>query len=159
LTGPIDSRGFREVLGHLPTGVAIVTARAGDARVGLACNSVTSVSLEPPLVGFCAANTSTTWPEIRRAGRFCINVLADCHAEAARRFAQRGIDRFAALSWHDRAGGPAIDDAVAWIDCNAYAEHEAGDHVIVVGEVMALAARPDAPPLVFYRGAYGSFAA
>jgi 3-hydroxy-9,10-secoandrosta-1,3,5(10)-triene-9,17-dione monooxygenase reductase component len=155
----IDPRGFRDALGHLPTGVTIVTARLPDVRVGLACNSVTSVSLEPPLVAFCAARSSTTWPQIRLAGRFCVNVLADCHAEAAQRFAKRGVDRFAtSLSWHEREGGPGLDDAVAWVDCEAYDEHEAGDHVIVVGRVLALGMRSNASPLVFYRGAYGSFA-
>jgi 3-hydroxy-9,10-secoandrosta-1,3,5(10)-triene-9,17-dione monooxygenase reductase component len=155
----VEPEAFRRVLGHLPTGVTVITADHAAGAVGMACNSVTSVSLRPPLVSFCPARTSETWPAVRDAGRFCVNVLAHHHEEATRAFARKGVDRFAGISHHARRGGPALDDAVAWLDCEIRAEHAAGDHIIVVAEVVALDARPDAAPLVFFRGDYGTFAA
>jgi len=148
------------VLGHLPTGVTVVTANGPQGPAGMSANSVTSVSLEPPMILFCPAKTSTTWPEIRDSGRFCVNVFASHHEETSRRFSARDVDRFAGVSWHRRAGGPALDDAVAWIEGTIDAVHEAGDHLIVVGLVDALEMRKDADvePLVFFRGHYGSFA-
>jgi 3-hydroxy-9,10-secoandrosta-1,3,5(10)-triene-9,17-dione monooxygenase reductase component len=148
---------FRRVLGHLPTGVTVITAHHPDGPVGMACNSVSSVSLAPPLISFCPARGSDTWTALRTAARFCVNVMADHHEAATRTFARKGVDRFAQVRHHPRPCGPALDDAVAWLDCEIRAEHEAGDHLIVVAEVVSLEARPDAAPLVFFRGAYGTF--
>jgi len=154
----IDSEVFRNVLGHLPTGVTVVTAHRPDGPVGMSSNSVTSVSLDPPLILFCPAKTSTTWPKIHQAGSFCVNIFAAHHEQASRQFSRVGVDRFAGVSWHDRPSGPALDDAVAWIECTIYAEHEAGDHLIVVGAVQHLEVRDgEVEPLVFFRGQYGSF--
>lgn len=154
---PDDATTFRKVLGHLPTGVVVVAARTRDGLVGMAANSITSVSLEPRLISICAARTSTTWPRIRKAGRFCVSILADHHEQASRQFAASGVDRFAGLDWHDRPGGPALDDAVAWLDCEVYAEYAAGDHTIVLARVKDLAAAQDGRALVFFRGRYGRF--
>ena len=157
---PIDAERFRQVLGHLPTGVTVVTAHHSAGPVAMAANSVTSVSLDPPLILFCPAKNSTSWPKIRESGRFCVNIFAAHHEEASRRFAARGVDRFAGVAWYARPSGPALDDAVAWIECTIDAEHEAGDHVIVVGAVDQLDTREgEASPLVFFRGQYGSFSA
>jgi 3-hydroxy-9,10-secoandrosta-1,3,5(10)-triene-9,17-dione monooxygenase reductase component len=75
----IAGEAFRQVLGHLPTGVTVITAWAEHEPTGMAANSVTSVSLDPPLVLFCPAKSSTTWPHIRQSGRFCVNVMAGHH--------------------------------------------------------------------------------
>ena len=153
----IEASAFRRVLSHLPTGVTVITGEHVDGPVGMACNSVTSVSLEPPLISFCPARTSETWSALRHTGRFCVNVMANDHDWAVRAFARKGIDRFAGVTYYPRFGGPAIQDAVAWLDCEIRAEHEAGDHLIVVAEVVGLTARADVAPLVFFRGAYGTF--
>jgi flavin reductase (DIM6/NTAB) family NADH-FMN oxidoreductase RutF len=154
------SERFRQVLGHLPTGVTVITAHHPDGPVGMSANSVTSVSMEPPLILFCPAKSSTSWPRIRQSGRFCVNIFGAQHEEISRRFAARDVDRFAAVAWHSRTDGPALDEAVAWIECTIDAEHEAGDHLIVVGAVDRLDVREDGgEPLVFFRGRYGSFAA
>jgi flavin reductase (DIM6/NTAB) family NADH-FMN oxidoreductase RutF len=156
----IDPDRFRQVLGHLPTGVTVVTAHDPLGPVAMSANSVTSVSLRPPLILFCPAKSSSTWPRIRDSGRFCVNVFAAHHREISQRFSRRGIDRFAGVAWHSRPSGPALDDAVAWIECTIDAVHEAGDHLIVVGAVDALETREgETQPLVFFRGRYGSFAA
>ena len=153
-----DDKQFRNVLGHFATGVTIITAIDGEEPVGMAANSFTSLSLDPPLILFCPAKSSTTWPPIRDSGRFCINVFAAHHEEMSRRFSARGVDRFAGVAWHDRGAGPALDDAVAWIECTIDAIHEGGDHLIVVGAVDALEIREaNVEPLVFFRGSYGSF--
>jgi len=150
---------FRHVLGHLPTGVTVVTAFAGDAPVGMAANSVTSVSLDPPLILVCPAKSSTTWPDIRDSGRFCVNVMAGHHEDAVRRFALRDADRFAGVAWSRRPTGPALDEAIAVIECELEVEHDAGDHTIAIGRVATLEARQDVTPLVFFQGRYGGFAA
>jgi flavin reductase (DIM6/NTAB) family NADH-FMN oxidoreductase RutF len=152
-----DATELRRVLGHLPTGVTVVTAFTDDGPTGMAVNSVTSVSLDPPLLLVCPARTSTTWPNVRASGRFCVNVMARHHEEACRRFALKDADRFAGVDWSERPGGPAFHDAVAWIDCELREEHDAGDHTIAVADVLGIDAAAARPPLVFFRGRYGGF--
>lgn len=154
----IDAAEFRRVLGHLPTGVVVVTSTVDGTPVGMSCNSFTSISLDPALVGFSVAHTSSTWPPIRTEGSFCINVLAQDHADLTRNFSRKGIDRFDGVDWAMRSSGPGLGGAVAWIDCTLWREYEAGDHMIVLGKVQAIEAAPDVPPLVFCKGAYGAFA-
>ena len=155
----IDGERLRHVLGHLPTGVAVIAVFGEDGPAGMAVNSVASVSLDPPLILFCPARSSTTWPSLRAAGRFCVNVMASQHEEITRRFARRGADRFAGVDYRERSTGPGLTDALAWIDCRIEAEHDAGDHTIVVARVLAMEAAPGGDPLVFFRGRYGSFRA
>lgn len=155
-TGLTSDR-LRHVMGHFATGVTIVTAHGETGPVGMAVNSFTSVSLEPPLVLLCPARTSFTWPIIRASGRFCINVMGSGHADFTRRFCQKPEDRFADLGWVDRQAGPALDSAVAWIECEVSTEHEAGDHTIVVARVDEVDVAEAVDPLVFFRGAYGTF--
>ena len=154
----IGDERFREVLGRLPTGVVVVTANHASGPVGMSSNSFTSVSLKPPLVLFCPAKDSTTWPKIAATGAFAVNIFAAHHEQVSRRFSQRGVDRFAGIGWHPRAAGPALDEAIAWIECTIDAVHEAGDHLIVVAAVDRLELNPEQiDPLVFFRGRYGSF--
>ena len=155
----IDSARFRRVLGHFATGVTIITAAPRDEPVvGMAVNSFTSVSLDPPFVAFCAAHSSTTWPHIRAAGRFCVNIMAEDQEDLSRLFATRGADRFSRVAWHPaESGAPILEGALAWIDCDIDAEHEAGDHSIVVGRVRGLDLEEEGKPLVFFRGGYGRF--
>ena len=155
----ITGEDFRQVLGHLPTGVTVLTANTQEGRTGMAANSVTSVSLDPPLILFCPAKSSTTWPLIRDAGRFCVNVMASQHEELTRAFSRKGVDRFAGVEVTERATGPALNDAVAWLECDLYEEHDAGDHTIVVARVLELEAESDRSPLVFFQGRYGTFGA
>ena len=115
------------------------------------------MSLEPPLILVCPARSSATWPLIRAAGEFCVSVLAAHQEGDARLFASRGADRFAGIGWHPRHGGPALDDAIAWIDAELRHEHDAGDHTIAVARVIAVEAGAGRSPLVFLRGGYGQF--
>ena len=153
----IEPDHFRTVLGHMPTGVTVITAHSPDGPVGMSANSLTSVSLDPPLLLVCPAKSSETWPTIREGGRFCVNVMAAHHEPTVRRFAVRGVDRFEGSSHHDRSSGPALDDAIAWIDCELLHEHDAGDHMIAVCAVFNLEHAPEGEPLVFFQGRYGTF--
>ena len=155
----ISAEQFRHVLGHLPTGVTVITAHGPDGPVGMAANSVTSASLDPPLVLFCPARSSSTWPVIRDSGRFCINVMAHHHEQATRQFARRNAERFDGVAFRDRLTGPGLDDAVAWIECSVRDEYDAGDHTIALGDVLAIESADEELPLVFFRGRYGSFLA
>ena len=158
---PFDSALYRQVLGHFPTGVTVITAIGPDDNpVGLAVGSFTSVSLDPPLVAFCPDKKSSSWPKIRDAGVFCVNILADDQEQICRVFASKGDDKFKGIGWKSGAtGSPVLSDVLAWIDCEIDAVHDAGDHEIVVGRVRELeVARENGPgPLVFYRGGYGHF--
>jgi 3-hydroxy-9,10-secoandrosta-1,3,5(10)-triene-9,17-dione monooxygenase reductase component len=153
----IEPNHFRNVLGHFPTGVTVLTAYSPAGPIGMSANSLTSVSLDPPLLLVCPAKNSETWPAIREAGRFCVNVMARHHEPTVRRFAVRGVDRFEGSSYHDRSSGPALDDAIAWIDCELQHEHDAGDHTIAVCAVVGLEHAAEGEPLVFFRGRYGTF--
>ncbi|MEU1002040.1 flavin reductase family protein [Streptomyces tibetensis] len=158
---PLDPREFRRVLGNFASGVAVVTApaaTAGDPPAGFACQSFTSVSLDPPLVAFMVGRTSTTWPRIARAGVFCVNVLGSGQGELCRSFAVSGADKFAGVAYDAApvSGSPRLTGAVAWIDCAIHAVHTGGDHLIVVGRVNALGTGEDDPdgPLLFHRGRF-----
>ncbi|MFC3999438.1 flavin reductase family protein [Nocardiopsis sediminis] len=161
--GHIDPRRFRDLLGHFATGVVAVTGYdpATGRPVGLAANSFTSVSLDPPLVGFCVAHTSSSWPLLRRSPGLAVSILGAGQEHVCRRLAAKGGDKFAGLetAWSP-LGTPIMSGALAWIDCRVDAEHRAGDHAIVVARVLRLTpgdTTPEAAPLVFYRGAYGGF--
>lgn len=155
----LDSREFRRILGHYPTGVCVITALDDSKPVGMVVGSFTSVSLEPALVAFLPDRRSTTWPRIQASGEFCVNVLAKGQQAVCRAFSSATGDRFAAVSHRPSASGlPVIEGVVAWIDCRLQAVHEAGDHYIAIGRVRALDVERADPPLVFVRGAYGTIA-
>ncbi|MBK3534175.1 flavin reductase family protein [Streptomyces sp. MBT67] len=154
---PIAPGEFRRVLGHFASGVTVVTARDADGPTGFACQSFASLSLDPPLVTFMVARTSTTWPRIARAGVFCVNVLGAEQSALCRGFAVSGSDKFAGVAYGDApaTGSPLLDSVPAWIDCRVHAVHTGGDHLIVVGRVEALGAEEEGEPLLFHRGAFG----
>ena len=156
----IDPATFRQVLGSYPTGVCAITATGADgAAVGMVIGSFTSVSLDPPLVGFLPDKNSSTWPLIEAAGHFCVNVLASDQQHICRQLSAKGADKFAgleiAMSDH---GHPVIAGAIARIDCDIHAVVDAGDHWFVLGKVLGLETTRDDNPMLFYRGQYGGFA-
>jgi flavin reductase (DIM6/NTAB) family NADH-FMN oxidoreductase RutF len=160
--GPaFDTARFRQVLGHFPTGVTVVaTLDADGGPVGLAVGSFCSVSLAPPLVLFCSGRESSTFPAIEARGSFCVNVLAEDQEDVSRVFAGKGTDKFSGLGWKPAStGSPIIAGSLAWIDCRVERVVEAGDHYVVLGEVLELGVGHErGGPLLFYRGGYGRFA-
>ncbi|MFD3501525.1 flavin reductase family protein [Streptomyces sp. NPDC058676] len=158
---PVDQGEFRRVLGNFATGVTVVTAPATDgepAPAGFACQSFSSLSLDPPLVAFMVGRTSTTWPRIARAGVFCVNVLSASQGDLCRAFAVSGTDKFAGVRYDPTpvTGSPRLTGALAWVDCAIHAVHTGGDHLIVVGRVETLGTGDeDQEPLLFHKGRFG----
>lgn len=155
----IDPAAFRRVLGSYPTGVCVVTAMDGGKPAGMVVGSFTSVSLDPPLVGFFPDKGSTSWPQIEKAGRFCVNVMGSDQQDVCRSVAAKGEAKFVgveyAISEHDL---PVIANSIASIECRLYSVTEAGDHWFVLGEVLRLETARDDDPMLFHRGRYGGFA-
>jgi 3-hydroxy-9,10-secoandrosta-1,3,5(10)-triene-9,17-dione monooxygenase reductase component len=152
----VDPQVMREVLGHFASGVTVVTAVTDDGPTGFTCQSFSSLSLEPPLIAFAPARTSQTWPRLRAIGTFCVNVLAEGQDDVSQNFARSGADKFAGVRWSPSAhGSPVLDDVVAWIDGELWAEYDGGDHTIAVARVLDLGGHPDRRPLLFHRGVYG----
>jgi 3-hydroxy-9,10-secoandrosta-1,3,5(10)-triene-9,17-dione monooxygenase reductase component len=151
----LESEAFRRVLSHFPTGVAVITGMTPEGPAGLAVGSFTSVSLVPRMVGFFVDRASTSWPSISATGSFCANILAADQADVCRLFARSGGEKFAGLGWRTASSGsPVLDGVLAWIDCKLELELQAGDHRLVLGVVLDLAAERHEQPLVFHRGTF-----
>jgi flavin reductase (DIM6/NTAB) family NADH-FMN oxidoreductase RutF len=157
---PIDSAQFREVLGAYPTGVSVVTAMGADGEpLGMVVGTFTSVSLDPPLVGFLPDKKSTTWPQIEAAGHFCVNVLASDQQEICRQVSAKGPEKFVGVDYAlSRHNLPVIANSIASIECSIHSVVEAGDHWIVLGKVLGLEVTRVDDPMLFHRGRYGGFA-
>ncbi len=154
--GPVPSRVLREVLGHFVSGIVVITAVGSHGPLGFTCQSFAALSLDPPLISFAAARTSSTWPRIREIGAFCVNVLAADHEGLSAGFARSGVDKFAGVQWRPApSGAPVLDGVSAWIDCTLWNEYDGGDHTVVVGLVSDLGAEAERSPLLYYRGRYG----
>ncbi len=151
----IDPFEFRDVLSCYPTGVCAVTSTDGQEPCGMVIGSFTSISLNPPLVGFFPAKSSTSWPKISATGRFCVNVLSSSQLDGCKHFVSQGEDKFAGLAHRTSpAGLPLLDDAIAWLDCVISEVREIGDHFLVVATVEALGRTERGSPLVFADSSY-----
>ena len=149
----VNSRELRDVLGSFATGVVVVTTLGdGGAPVGLTINSFNSVSLDPPLVLWSLALTAPSLGAFRAHDAFAVNILSRDQADLCMRFARPSDDKFAGVSWRPGLKGvPVLNDAHAHLECRTWRHYEGGDHEIIIGEVMALAAT-DTAPLVYHRG-------
>lgn len=156
----IDPATFRTIMGHYPTGVCVITGiTPAGAAVGMTVGTFTSVSLDPPLIGFFPNRRSTSWLSIEATGRFCVNILAEDQELLCRQFSGPGPDRFAEVAHRASQNGlPVLDGAVAWIDCDIHSVQEAGDHFFVLGAVRAMTAERTVSPLIFHRGKFGQVA-
>jgi flavin reductase (DIM6/NTAB) family NADH-FMN oxidoreductase RutF/DNA-binding IclR family transcriptional regulator len=156
----LDRRELRNVLGQYPTGVTLITATPpGGDPVGMVVGTFTSVSLDPPLVGFLPDRSSSSWPRIEASGSFTANVLTSSQEDVVRAFTQKQDDRFTRFEWLPTgSGGLRLQGAAAWIDCTIAEVLLAGDHYVVLGGIQDLADGDSADlPLLFLRGGYGSF--
>jgi flavin reductase (DIM6/NTAB) family NADH-FMN oxidoreductase RutF len=150
LVNPDDPLQLRRAFSAFPTGVTAVAAEVGGTAVGMAVNSFSTVSLVPPLVSICVAHTSTTWPVLRLASRFGINVLGRHQGDACRALSGPRGRRFTGLRWHTTPSGAIVlDGASAWMETSIVQEVPAGDHDIVVLCVHDAAFDLDVAPLVF----------
>ena len=156
-----DVRQLRAALGSFPTGVTIITACGPDGRpVGLTCNSFNAVSLDPPLISWSLRLESSNLEAFRAAGSFVVNVLAEDQADVSGRFATKGAaGKFDGVAWREGLGGAAVlDGCVASFQCEKFAEHAVGDHMLFLGRVVSFEHRTGDEPLVFHRGAYARVA-
>ncbi len=152
---------FREALGHYASGITVITSHHDGEPVGFTCQSFYSVSMSPPLVSFSVMCSSASYPRIRQAGRFLVNILSGEQATLSNQFARKGTDKWHGIDWKaSPLGNPIIAGSLHWLDCEIHAEHAAGDHLIVIGEVKALSL-PDAAatqPLLYFKGQYRNLA-
>jgi flavin reductase (DIM6/NTAB) family NADH-FMN oxidoreductase RutF len=155
----VDNEGFRRALAVHAAGVVVVTAQTEGVPVGLTATSFSSVSLNPPLVSFYVDQSSTTWPWLRQAGTFAVNVLAGDQAELASRFARKGVDRFAEPTrWVPGPEGvPLLGGVSAHLVCAPHTTVEIGDHILVVGLVTGTGIGAAGRPLLYHQGRFGRF--
>ena len=153
----IEPLSFREALGHYASGITVITSHLDGEPIGFTCQSFYSVSTSPPLVSFSVMASSASYPKIRQAGRFVVNILSGEQVGISNQFARKGTDKWHAVEWQQSPlGNPIIAGSLHWLDCKIHAEHAAGDHLIVIGEVKALSlqATPVTQPLLYFKGQY-----
>jgi flavin reductase len=154
-----SSADFRRALGAFATGVTVITTHGPGEQYGMTANAFSSVSLDPPLVLVCVKSGTAGSESIARNGVFAVNVLGADQEALSRYFASkdrpRGEAAFREVA-HVRSvtGSPVLEGVACHLDCRLTASHEAGDHVIFVGEVLALAVEDEARPLLFHAGQY-----
>jgi flavin reductase (DIM6/NTAB) family NADH-FMN oxidoreductase RutF len=153
---------FREALGLFATGIAVVTAVTEDRqRIGATVSSFNSVSLDPPLVLFSMARSSRAFSAWQSVAHFAVNVLAEHQHATSTRFARALGDKWEGARYAEGSNGaPLLPDSLASFECARYANYDGGDHVIMVGRVLAVQARrrADAVPLIFFRSKYRKLA-
>jgi len=156
MTG-LDQARFREVLGHFATGVTIVTALEDGEPVGFTCQSFAALSLDPPMVILAPSRSSTSWPRIREAGAFCVNILEEHQEALSRTFAVSGGDKFDGVGWKPGiTGAPVLEGSLAMVECRLGEIFDGGDHELVTGLVVAMNIG-EGGPLLFYRSGFGRF--
>lgn len=156
----VDPQIFRATMSMWASGVAVVTTSDGTRRAGLTVSAFTSLSLSPTLILVCIDRHSSTLDVIQSTGVFAVNILSQHQAEIAQRFASRRVqDKFVDEQWHSEAtGAPILDSARAWLDCGLSSCYDGGDHLILIGQVLATGIHAvDDGPLLYYRSGYQQF--
>lgn len=156
----IDPSSFRTAVGYFASGITIITSCFEGEPLGFTCQSFYSVSMSPPLVSFSVMKSSASYPKIRQAGRFAVNILSEDQESLSNQFALRGTEKWQGVDWQaSPLGNPLISGNLHWIDCEIQSEYEAGDHIIVLGKVNSLNLNaPDSQPLLYFKGQYRSIA-
>jgi flavin reductase (DIM6/NTAB) family NADH-FMN oxidoreductase RutF len=154
----IDPADLRRALGTFATGVTVVTTLDADGVPrGFTANSFTSVSLEPPLILVCLANTAASCPVFRAAKCYAVNILSENQKAVSTAFSSPTADRFALVDWRTRStGSPVLTGVAAWLDCRMHEVVDAGDHCILIGRIVDYDYAASSP-LGYCRGAYVSF--
>ncbi|MGV9862675.1 flavin reductase family protein [Rhodococcus koreensis] len=151
---------MRRALGQFASGVTVVTGLDAEGPVGFTCQSFASVSLEPPLILFCADHRGRAWPRIRRSGRFTINVLHEDQTDLCARFGSSRGAKFDGLVWEpSRWSTPSLPGVLVRVHADVQSVHTAGDHDVVIGRVGELESVCEERPMVFFRGGFGLDAA
>ena len=154
--GPDTARAYRDALGSFGTGVTVITTVTDRGPLAITANSFTSVSMDPPLLLWCPARASLRHDAFVTAEHFTIHVMAEDQQDLAKHFSRNGEDFSAAIWQTNTVGIPALEGCLARFDCRRFACHPAGDHSVLIGEVLAVTSRPG-KGLIFKRGQYGGF--
>lgn len=150
----VDPMAMRQTMGRFATGVAVITTEHDGIPHGMTVNSLTSVSLDPPLLLVCFNHGARSADAVQAAGRFVVNIVSARQQEIALRFAQRGEDHFAGLGLeYDGHRVPVVPNALAHLECDVDRVIEAGDHTVVLGAVVDVCSR-EGEPLGFYGGRF-----
>jgi flavin reductase (DIM6/NTAB) family NADH-FMN oxidoreductase RutF len=155
--GPVSAEMFREAMASICAPVSVVAALDGQRPHGTTVSAVTSVSAEPPIALVCLDARSDLLPLIASSGRFSVNILSRGQSAIAGAFARKGQDKFDGVPWGLARDLPRIDDVVGWIACSTHRLIEVGDHVLVLGDVVAAEVSKEAP-LTYFRRAFGTHA-
>jgi flavin reductase (DIM6/NTAB) family NADH-FMN oxidoreductase RutF len=155
----IEATAFRKALGQFASGITVVTTNHDDTLFGMTASSFTSVSLDPPLVLFCADKRARSGTMVGPAGFFAVNILAENQRDLSELFAGKGTDeersdKLATISQKAVTGAPILPNVVAWLDCRVDRAIDAGDHIVYIGLVVASDVREDAKPLLYWHGNY-----
>jgi flavin reductase ActVB len=157
-TPVLAANAYRDALRHFPSGVTIVTIRAGREVHGLTVSAFTSVSAEPPMILVVVNTANRAHAMLERPdAAFAVNILGDHQQELSNRFARPGTgDRFASGCWGEAAtGAPVLQDALAWLDCEVVSRTPAGSHTVYLGRVRAIGVpRADGSPLIYWNRGY-----
>lgn len=158
-THAVDQAQFRQLLGRFATGVTVITARDAEGRPhGMTANSLASVSLEPPLILLSIDHEASMHGLLMTTAAFAVNILSSNQETVSRRFAQDREERFDGVGYQESPRGLILlDGALAHLECERVTTHEAGDHTILVGRVVAGNAN-EGRPLCYFRGGYASLA-
>lgn len=150
----IDQRDLRNAFGQFATGVTVITTTDLDGRCyGLTANSFSSVSIEPALLLFCPSKQIQSLPVLERVGHFTVNILRADQQDLARQFARPAEDKFVGVKFSRGIfGDPVLDGCLATFQCSQYANHDAGDHRVLIGQVHEFAYHPEREPLLFHQG-------
>ena len=152
---PDASRELRDAYGHTASGVVAVCGLVDGEPVGMVASSFVPVSLDPPLVSFCAMRTSRTWSVLRAAPGLGVSVLGENHGELCRQLSAPAGDRFAGIRWEPgESGAVFLHETALWLECSLDVEVDAGDHVIALLRLRRVTPFPRIRPLVFHRGRF-----
>jgi len=151
----MDSQELRRVMGHFATGVTVVTTRDKDGNPsGLTVNAFNSLSINPPLALICIGKAAECYSLFEESGVFAANLLSEEQEELSRRFATKGIEKFAGVKWRKGQNDvPLLDGATGYIECKIINQYDGGDHTIYIGEIINATAADDRP-LLFFNGRY-----
>lgn len=155
----IDRDLFRRVMGSFASGVTVVTVMGKDGTpTGFTASAITSLSIDPRMLLVCVSEHSSTLAAVKDAGSFNVNILSAQQQEVAQQFATRRDDRFGGVRWHPGrvTGAPVLDGSLAYAECILKDTCQGGDHVILMGEILAGDAH-EAEPLLYFRGRYGTY--
>ena len=154
MTAVLPVADFKQAFRRHAAGVVVITADAERGPVGFTATSLTSLSLDPPLLSFGIAHTSSSWPHLRTARTVVVNFLTSHQEEVARTFATSGIDRFAGGHWHRLPGGDPVITGSNWLRAETHRLIEVGDHSLVVARVVDSHVADSSPPLLHHDGTY-----